>query len=228
MSVFLTGDIHGDPTRLLNIPDENLTKKDIFIVLGDFGIIWKKDRAMRQLEALGSKNFTVAFVDGNHENFDLIEELELPLDWNGGKVGYLPFGIIHLKRGEVYTIEGKTFGICGGADSIDKWMRNEGTSWWPQETLTADSAQLLIDNAKDKTLDFILTHDCPQTFIGFMKALGGINSIDKYTETQINLQKIYDNVKCKNWYFGHWHMNIPIAASKCHMECLYDNIKEII
>ena len=210
------------------MPDENLTKKDIVIVLGDFGVIWEKNRTMHQLEALGSKNFTVAFVDGNHENFNLIKELEMPLDWNSGKVGYLPFGIIHLKRGEIYTIEGKTFGICGGADSVDKWMRNEGTSWWPQETLTADSAQLLIDNAKNKELDFILSHDCPKTFVGFMKALGGINALDKYTETQINLQKIYDNVKCKNWYFGHWHMNMPIAASKCNMECLYDNIKEVI
>ncbi len=85
----------GQIGRLVRISDDNLTKKDIIIVLGDFGVIWEKNRAMRQLEALGSKKFTVAFVDGNHENFDLIEELETPLDWNGGKAGYLPFGIIH-------------------------------------------------------------------------------------------------------------------------------------
>ena len=197
-------------------------------MLGDFGIIWKKDRAMRQLEALGSKNFTVAFVDGNHENFDLIEELELPLDWNGGKVGYLPFGIIHLKRGEIYTIEGKTFGVCGGADSIDKWMRNEGTSWWSQETLTEAAAQTLIDNSKGKVLDFILTHDCPQIFVGLMGMLSGVNSIEKTTETQQNLQMIYENVECENWYFGHWHINCPIPADRCHMECLFDKIKEVV
>lgn len=228
MSVFLTGDIHGDIYRLRSIPDENLTKKDVVIILGDFGVIWEKERAIRQLEVLGSKNFTVAFVDGNHENFDLIEELELPLDWNSGKVGYLPFGIIHLKRGEIYTIEGRTFGVCGGADSVDKWMRNKGTSWWPQETLTADSAQTFINNAKNKKLDFVLTHDCPQIFVGLMGVLSGVNSIEKTTETQNNLQMVYDNIECENWYFGHWHINCPIPASKCHMECLFDKIKEVV
>ena len=37
---YITGDTHGQLSRLLNIDDTYLTKEDYIIVLGDFGFIW--------------------------------------------------------------------------------------------------------------------------------------------------------------------------------------------
>ena len=53
--------------------------------------------------------------------------------WNGGYVHKLRHNLIHLMRGEIYIIEGKTFFTFGGGYSIDKPFRKENVSWWPAE-----------------------------------------------------------------------------------------------
>ena len=77
MSIYITGDIHGYPIRLT---DENLNdrgvaliKDDKLIICGDFGLPWYNDEEDLQcLEWLSQKSFEILFVDGNHENFDLL------------------------------------------------------------------------------------------------------------------------------------------------------------
>ena len=53
--------------------------------------------------------------------------------WNGGYVQKITDSVIHLMRGQVFTIEGKKIFVFGGAESIDKEYRIPGVSWWPQE-----------------------------------------------------------------------------------------------
>ena len=76
--VFITGDIHGNPQNrfsLENFPQQNeLCKKDLVIILGDFGLVWdykgENTYEKERLDWLEQKTFTTCFVDGNHENFD--------------------------------------------------------------------------------------------------------------------------------------------------------------
>lgn len=76
--VFLTGDIHGDISRLLKWDTgKSLEKTDYLIILGDFGLIFENrfnsDGTIRELEKikqLGDLPFTTLFIDGNHENFN--------------------------------------------------------------------------------------------------------------------------------------------------------------
>ena len=63
------------------------------------------------------KNITYLFCDGNHENFELLEEYPEEEKY-GGKVGKISKRIYHLKRGEVYTIEEKTFFVFGRGKSF--------------------------------------------------------------------------------------------------------------
>ena len=73
--IYVTGDTHSDYTRFSteNFPEQRgMTKEDFVIVCGDFGY-WRDDREQAYwMDWLESKPFTTLFVDGNHENFDLL------------------------------------------------------------------------------------------------------------------------------------------------------------
>ena len=78
MAIYITGDIHSNPERLSNKNFKRqgllpLTKGDIVLLCGDFGLPWAMDKYDKHwLEWLSERPATVAFVDGNHENFDLL------------------------------------------------------------------------------------------------------------------------------------------------------------
>ena len=135
--IFITGDTHGDVNFLKlkelakSRKESNkpaLTKSDYVIICGDFGGVWNKGRFNQDLQAFKRLPFTVLFVDGNHENFDILDALPVEI-WKGGKVHRVVDNVIHLMRGQVFTIESKTFFTFGGAESIDKDTRAEGESW---------------------------------------------------------------------------------------------------
>lgn len=129
-SIYITGDIHGDPMRFSN---ENFTEQksmrdgqenNFVIICGDFGLIWdsptesKRERYL--LNWLEQRNFTTLFVSGNHENFDRLYSSEYPVEeWHGGKVQKIRPHVIHLMRGEIYDILGKKVFAFGGASSHD-------------------------------------------------------------------------------------------------------------
>lgn len=122
MAIFITGDAHGEITKFSSkrfIQQKELTKSDYVIVLGDFGMLWSGDKSDKyKLDWLESKNFTTLFIDGNHENFDLINEYPT-VEWNGGKVHMIRPSVIHLCRGQVFNLQGKKFFTFGGAESHD-------------------------------------------------------------------------------------------------------------
>lgn len=225
--IILTGDTHADISRILFINDSEMTKDDIVIILGDFGVIWKENDSMTQevLQMLGEKKFTTAFLDGNHENFIEIARLEKKAFWNGGKVGILPYGIIHLLRGEIYNIEGRIIGVCGGANSIDLWHRKEGISWWREEEITDNDINNFIAAAGkyNNKIDIVLSHDAPASIIPIVKLYSGVND-GNISNSQKQLEKINQLVKFKKWYFGHWHIDKAITNE---FECLYRGIKNV-
>ncbi len=164
--VFVTGDTHY-PTdagklfkRKKGFPVESLQKTDYVIVLGDFGLFWRKRdkynaRNMRQIQELP---YTLLFLDGNHENFDWLEEFPV-IEKFGGKVQWCGKNILHLMRGEIYTIDEKRFFVCGGATSMDQEFRRPHVSWWPQENLSIAEERKAIENLDHtaEPIDFILT-----------------------------------------------------------------------
>ena len=86
--IYVTGDTHREFSRFEEVneflvhPKEN----DYVIVCGDFGLLWAKDDMLEyELEWLGSLPFKILWVQGNHENYDMIEEYPIEL-WHGGKV----------------------------------------------------------------------------------------------------------------------------------------------
>lgn len=230
--VLLMGDIHGEVKRLADIANkiDNWTKDDLIIILGDFGCIWDRKTAKLKLDYIAELPFTVAFLDGNHENFPLIKEMEQITLWNGGYIGMLSGGTIHLLRGEIYNINNKTIGVCGGANSIDKYWRTEGESWWAEEEIIENDVNnfknnLLIKNLENKKLNIMLSHDCPIEILPTVRAFSGVNKMSSFSNSQKRLQEIYKMINVDKWYFGHWHFDLQLDDK---FTCMYRNIKQII
>ena len=123
--VYLTGDTHGEVYRFSPefFPDqEDMTRDDTVIILGDFGVIWDKPSIIEkeQLEFLDDRPFTTCFIDGNHDGFDRLysDEFEV-VDFHGGKAHKIRDNVYHLMRGYVFDFDGKKFFAFGGASSHD-------------------------------------------------------------------------------------------------------------
>ncbi|MDR1801079.1 MAG: metallophosphoesterase [Lachnospiraceae bacterium] len=120
MAIYITGDTHGtyDVNKIFKLMP-SLTESDFLIVLGDFGICWDNYGGDNKVRNFWNRlKCQTLFLDGNHENFTLLNRYHVSEKF-GGKVQELGKKITHLMRGQVYTIEGKTFFTMGGAASHD-------------------------------------------------------------------------------------------------------------
>lgn len=226
-TILLTGDTHGNSLKLSKFNYGGLTKEDYLIILGDFGFVFREGAmAEHVLDMLDRLPVTILFVDGNHENFNKLETYP-EINWNGGKVGKVRDSILHLKRGEVFTIGSNTFFVMGGGFSIDKAWRKEGVSWWPQELPSSDEYENAIKNL-DKVnckVDYILTHSCSSQTLPTVAAFAGFSNDVKTDHLVDFLGEIERIVDYKHWYFGHYHIDIEEIVDK--QTALYDLVKKL-
>ena len=122
MAIFMTGDTHGDFSRLRPVAfreQGGLTKDDYLIICGDFGGVWDGSEIEQQwLDWLEDRSFTTLFVSGNHENYDLLRSYPTSV-WHGGLVQPIRPSVLHLMRGQLYEICRKKIFTMGGASSHD-------------------------------------------------------------------------------------------------------------
>lgn len=224
-NIYVTGDVHGKPVdkfKIERFPEkEFLNKKDFVIIAGDFGLLWNNgDKEKNARKWLEKQKFTTLFVDGNHENFDMLDNLSTK-EWNGGKVGVVSDSILHLKRGNIYTINGKKFFVMGGATSIDREYRIENISWWKREIPNYRETNFAISNLERHNweVDYIITHAAPDRIVE-----NHMRYFKEYSESLNEfLNIVLDKTTFKHWYFGHYHDEI--AMDKYTM--LYDKIVKI-
>lgn len=226
--IALFGDRHGRIDEHFQQALDYATQDDYIIVLGDFGFIWtfgwNNSYAIKQMSETKG---TLLFLDGNHENFDQLESLPTQ-DFCGGEVGVVRDNILHLKRGQIYTIGGKTFFTLGGAETYEPFVevirkndpdrevrvsenyqmggmcRIEGLSWWSQEMPNAKEVFFARRNLVEP-VNYILTHTPPRSV---MPLLGIPNkSAMKNNDFYNFLEELKDSNLYDHWYFGHMHVD---------------------
>lgn len=251
--IYITGDCHADFRRFSTeeFPEQKeMTKEDYVIICGDFGGVWhyknshywKKDQYW--LDWLEEKPFTTLFVDGNHENFDCL--YAYPEEkWKGGTVHKVRPSVLHLKRGEIFEIDGKKIFAFGGAASHDisagilemdeegtwrtvarqmdkegKLYRIKNLTWWERELPTKNEMENALLNLEEHQweVDYVVSHCCPQQ----AAVLLGGGRADVLTNF---FDEIADKLKFKKWYFGHYHDNRQIM---CSYVLLYQEIIRIV
>lgn len=248
--IYCTGDTHGNWEHRLNMtsfPEQKeMTKDDYVIITGDFGI-WDNSKIEKyNLDSLNKRSFTTLFVDGNHSNFDILDKFPVK-EWNGGKVHEIRPHVLHLMRGEIFTIEGKKFFAFGGASShdisagilepddpdfkekkkqLDKnpfaLYRINHQTWWERELPSEEEMKNGIDNLKkyDNKIDYIITHTPPASVI----ALLGHGAYKQDILTKY-LEEIRCNTEYQYWFMGHMHCDRAINDKDI---LLYEQIIRIV
>lgn len=206
MSLYVCGDTHGgeDLHKISSkrFPAHTLTKNDYLLICGDFGAVWDLSATDFYLRRwYRDKPWTTLFVDGNHENHDLLATYPVS-EWNGGKVHIISDSIIHLMRGQVYEIDGHKIFTMGGASSHDKQHRREGISWWAEELPSPEEFAEARANlsAHGNRVEYIFTH-C---------AGGKIQDLLCPHYEKDALTAFFDeleDIDYLHWYFGHYHMD---------------------
>lgn len=246
--IIVTGDIHGNPFQRLNVENfpegKTFTKEDYVIILGDFGLVWD-DSAMEHscLDWLENKPWTTLFIDGNHENYDLLNKFPIE-EWGSGRVQKIRSSVIHLLRGEVYDIGGYKFLAMGGARSHDiqdgilevgdprikiwkkddfKLFRINHISWWEEEIPNEEERKNALKNLaeNDYKVDYILTHEAPSSDVILMDHL--LYHPDEYSKWLE--MEIRQKVKYKKWFFGHYHLNLDVNEKET---CLFERRIRIV
>lgn len=217
--IFVTGDTHGDIDykKLLVLKEKGLTYDDYLIICGDAAICWSEEELphFKQLYDIGC---TVIYIDGNHENFEMLNNMPL-VEYKGALMHQIDEHIFHILRGEIMTLDGMTFLCVGGATSIDKMYRIPHVSWWPEEEITYHDIDNALNNLEkvNNKVDCVITH-CVDTHT-VIDAFGFRRDI--CTDQLTFIDKIVDY---KHWYFGHYHVDRIIDDKKT---CLYQKIVEL-
>lgn len=215
--IYVTGDIHGNPSderfKFLN----KLTEEDIIIFLGDFGFDWSPKHIKKY-----NVPCKTLFLAGNHENYDVLKSLP-EQELYGGKVKLLKENVYYLLNGNYYTIGKKTFFIFGGASSIDRDYRIPFLSWWPNEVPSWEEFEFAKKNLEEhgNKVNYLLTHTCSKsTSKEIFDYKNGFKDPveDMIEELENQIKGSYIN------YFGHHHKNIK----KDNHICLHDKIKKIL
>lgn len=218
--IYITGDTHGEiGLKKLNnyFRRRYASEKDYLIILGDAGIIWDKDyeKTLLKYSFLG---LTIFFIDGNHENFILLNKFPI-IKKNNARVHVLYEGIYHVLRGEILILNSVSFLCIGGAESIDKQYRKENVSWWKEERISEydiDKAFINLETTHFK-VDYVLTHCVPDCI--------NVKELNyESNESTKQLNRLCPHVDTKHWYFGHYHIDETFNEM---FRCFYNDVVEI-
>ena len=243
--IIVTGDTHGDVSRFKNddirqlIRDEDLSAVTHSIILGDFGLVWNGIETREErywLNWLDEKPYETVVVLGNHENYERV--YNLPIEGRyGSAVRRLSEKVFILQHGHPYIIDGKSFFAFGGADSIDKEHRKNRISWWQEEIPTVADFRRGMQTCEDNnfTFDYVLTHTAPTSAVKELRRINPQTFLDgaEYCElkggdpTTKLLEAFVSEMKCKRWFFGHFHDNTDFKVGDIDYSLLYSGFKLI-
>lgn len=193
MNTRFIGDIHGKPEWFKSIMTPNS------IQVGDLDLYgyanWSFDDDNR------------FFIDGNHDNFSILNPDRINLQEINKGLHYIPRGYV----------SGKTLFI-GGAISIDQRSRTPGHSWYYEEALTQRQFMKIMNI--DQEIEVMVTHDCPALAFYFFNENKN-SDLDQLTwPMRKALNEIADKFRPNLWIFGHHHINMDFTIDGCRFVCL--------
>jgi predicted phosphodiesterase len=175
---------------------------EVIVHLGDFGYDFSREYVRGVERALDRAGVELWFVDGNHEQFPVLESY--PIEGDGQR--HLSDHISHLPRGYRWEWSGVRFLAMGGAYSIDRQWRRLGESWWSEETITDDQVQRATVGGP---ADVLVAHDCPTGVVvpGLDNSAHLWPPLDllRAGEHREQLRRVVDAVQPRVVWHGHYH-----------------------
>ena len=227
--VYITGDIHGEVHRVLEMIDKyEITPNDIIVILGDVGMNYygnkKGDRNRKK--RMSNLGIPILCIHGNHEMRPETLITYREDQWCGGTV-YVEEEFPNLffaKDGEVYDLEGTKAIAIGGAYSVDKWYRLQRDLHWFPDEQPSDEIKARVEkklNELSWQIDAVFTHTCPYRYIPREAFMGCVDQSTVDNSTEIWLDSIEGKLNYNAWYCGHWHIDKRIDK----MHFLFESVE---
>lgn len=221
--IYLTADIHGRvrlPHLRSSLMRLDLSSDDYLIILGDAGMIWDGKTDHEVLGFYDELECMTLFLDGNHENFTLLNRYPVT-NMFGGSVHRISDKVAHLRRGERFEIDGRSIFVFGGGFSSKKLTESSPVLIWDEEMPNDVDYLTGMTNVHGSRLsvDYVLTHEAPTKIIRSM----GLKVHDDELPLTNYLQKISEELNFQKWYFGHFHKD----WTEGRYRCLYDSVIEM-
>lgn len=210
--VLVAGDWHGRTAHAVSVIRAarrllDREREPLVIQLGDFGL-WPGAAGRAYVNTLEREcaelGVAVWFVDGNHDDATQLHRFDPGQNLGGS--------ITHLPRGWRWEWHGRTWLALGGAVSLDKAVRREGVSWWPEEEITGKQAEKVI---ADGPAEVLLSHDCPSGVVHTFPPppsfwdLADLARNDRHRE---RLQGVVDAVQPRWLLHGHLHRSYQLTT----------------
>ncbi|MCU0750384.1 MAG: hypothetical protein MUF13_12640 [Akkermansiaceae bacterium] len=216
MNTYLLGDHHTNYDQLLQALLRNGWRDARIIHVGDgeegYPGKWDDETAQRLDKGFSALGIEYLSIRGNHSNphvFDgsiLLPNFKLLPDYSR------------------LEINGESWLFVGGAVSINRIERELGKTWWVEEDMVlredlAHPADVLVTHAGPSWL-------CPPTnlmveaFIRSEEAIGCNSLRQELADEQVRHDRLFDLVKPRHWYFGHYHHRADHQHEGCTIKQL--------
>jgi len=211
------GDLHGDLEHLV-VVSRAMEARGIRVLLqlGDFGFIWPGTNWGHTLDRIENRLRKAAqvlyFIDGNHEDFTTLNTFPISADG----LRHVRPSIIHIPRGwRTNLAHGRSFAAMGGANSIDRALREEGVSWWPEESITEAD----LERLGTEPVDILVGHDAPAPWPKLDDRLSQSPSWwseenQRYADNgRQMLTRAFTAVQPKLFFGGHFHLYLADSVT---------------
>lgn len=213
--IYVTGDTHGDISFLKERNLSRLKPNDTLIICGDFGFLWDNSKKeQKALKSLSKKKYNILFIDGTHENFDMLDALE-EVEFANSTAKKVNDNIYFLKRGNIYTIEDKKIFTFGGGVCPETDKTSDYDVWFEKAFPALSEMENGTNNLKavNNEVDYIITHEAPSAVKKMIEQTSVTNDLNFYFD------KIRSDVKYGKWIFGYLHRDICITEKMFGVWC---------
>ncbi len=236
MKILFVGDTHGDERCARRVADYAKSHGvERIMQVGDFGYWPRIEQGrgfLRGVDRVAAEmGIPWWFIDGNHEDHSLLHLL--PVDEETG-VSMVTDHVSFIPRGHRWEWDGVSFVSVPGATSVDRVFRVEGESWFENETLTQEQADVISGAGP---ADVVVAHDAPhgvpflethlQTDVpaGLRRAarLFPAEDLNRSEEYRRLLRGVFNTVRQSLWVHGHHHVAYESTWMECRMVGLSDN-----
>lgn len=217
--IYILGDLHGQYEILLKIC-RLMPEKSLIVQVGDWGLGFSVGQYQIAIlkeckNILHKKQSNVYVIRGNHDNPSMFPQIQEN---------------IHFLKDYAYkTINNQTWLFVGGATSIDRDMRTQGISWWPNE---------IVEYAPEKInqkCDVLILHSSPESCFPHDSERNLRKIIDRYvppipalkeemykdlvTERH-KLERVFKKSQPSKLFYGHFHLSNKERIGNCETQLL--------
>lgn len=216
--ILIIGDTHGKWKLLSEIIYQEHKHIDVVIQVGDFGFFPTRRELEDKtygLQDICTYGLPLYFVDGNHENHEVLQGL---VDTYGNDVPINIYGdIYYVPRGCNFTLGNTNFLGIGGAMSIDKDFRTDGVDWFEDEVSCYKKSKDILQSITDA--DVLISHTVPTDVMENLEDQGFVIFDDKDSTCEL-LKEAIQLSKVRSIFCGHWHCRLEVQKESYKLDII--------